>query len=164
MSDFKPDGDTAVQVADPAFLFAVKVGGKSVGDFQAVENLSRTVEPFEYKEGGRNHAPHLLPGQAKYGEVTLRWGIMDRAALWNWMAAVQVGKSFRQDVEVFQLTSAHIQRRVFTLKRAWPIEWKGANLSCEENRIPLEELKLVFEDLTMAITPYKPPSLTKLHK
>ena len=150
---FKPDGDAAVKLMDIAFLFHVTIGDEVVGDFQAVENLTRKYETFTYREGGRNHAPHVLPGPASYGELVLKWGLMDREALWEWMEAVEIGEGFRRDVQIFQLNRKLKQRRAYTLQGAWPVEWKGANLDCNDAKIPIEELRLSYDYLTLEVTP-----------
>lgn len=154
---FQPDGDAKVNLSDIAFLFHVTIGGEAVGDFQGVENLNQQYEAYEYKEGGRNHAPHKLVGPATYGELTLKSGLMDRDALFEWMEEVELGQDFRKEVQIFQLNRLREQRRSFTLLRAWPIEWKGADLDCEDNNIPVEELTLVYDFLETEAYPHEEP-------
>ncbi len=152
---FQPDGDAKVALSDIAFLFHVTIGGEAVGDFQGVENISRQYEAYEYKEGGRNHAPHMLPGPSTYGEITLKSGLMDRGALFAWMEEVELGEDFRKEVQIFQLNRMREQRRAYTLQRAWPTEWKGADLECDDNKLPVEELTLVYDFLEMEVFPHE---------
>ncbi len=148
-----PDGIASVTLTDIAFLFHVMLGGLPLGDFQAVEGLQRKIEPYEYKEGGRNFAPHQLVGQHSYGELTLKWGLMERPFLYNWMDAVEVGESFRQSVIITQLTRKYIPRRMYFLERCWPVGWQGAQLQCEDNKLPVESLTLHFDHMEVVVNP-----------
>ena len=148
-----PDGITSVVLSDIAFLFHVMIGGLPLGDFQAVENLQRKFEPYEYKEGGRNFASHQLVGQHSYGELTLKWGLMERPFLYDWMDSVEVGENFRQSVIITQLTRTYLPRRMFFLERCWPTAWKGAALQVEDNKLPIEELTLSFDHLEVVVNP-----------
>jgi len=147
---YKADGDAAVNPIEVSYLFKVLIGGEAIGDFQAVENFERKIQPHEYKEGGRNHAPHQLYNPPSYGEVTLKWGLVERDPLWAWMEEVQIGADFRKEVQIFQLSRDLTKaRRTITLQRAWPISWKGVNLDVDASKLAVEELRLVFDSMTM---------------
>lgn len=144
------DGQRPVDIA---FLFRVVGASGLFGDFQAVEGLSRGVEAYEYPEGGKNDGQHVLPGPVKLGRVTLKWGMMDRSALYDWCAAVEVGASFRQDLIVMQLTRAGVPLRVYVLTGAWPVEWRGASLDATQSQVPVEEVQLACSGLEMLVVP-----------
>lgn len=136
---------------DIAFLFRVRSDDGVIGDFQAVEGLSHTIEVKEYPEGGRNHGAQVLFGPAKQGRLTLKSGIMTSRYLYAWLRSVQLGRSFRRDLMVTQLTRAGDPLRVFTLEGAWPVEWKAPPLDATQSSIPVEELVLVFDALNMEV-------------
>lgn len=143
---------------DIAFHFEVRVaedGG--VGNFISVEGLGRTVEPYEYTEGGRNDNVHALVGQAKLGELTLKWGWMNLSWLYDWAMLVDVGRSFRKDLIISQLDRGGQPLRVYVVTGAWPISWTGANLDAGNSEIPIEELKLRYDRLRLAVTPPSRP-------
>lgn len=147
---YKADGDAAVNLVDVGYLFKVLIEGEAIGDFQGVEGFERRIQPHEYKEGGRNHAPHQLYNPPSWGEVTLKWGLMERDPLWKWMEAVQIGAGFRREVQIFQLNrKLDTARRTITLQRAWPISWKGVNLDVDATKLSVEELRLVYDVMTM---------------
>ena len=137
------------------YNFIVFVGMDIFGSFQGVEGMSLRVEPFEYKEGGRNHAPRRLPfdGPMKSGELTLRWGTPLWATLYEWMNDVEVGAAFRRTVVIAQLGRHGWPTRLITLTSAWPVEWKGASLNSGASEWALEELTLVYDRIYIAITP-----------
>ena len=77
--------------------------------------------------------------------------MMERRALWQWTQDVQVGRAFRKDLEILQLTRAGEVLRTYTVERAWPVEWSGASLDSLESRIPVESLKLAYEHVSMEV-------------
>ena len=154
-SGYWPDGDVVEKPGDITFLFQVVFGSLEIGDFQTVENIQKSVEVYSYQEGGRNHSPLLLPGPAKYGELTLKWGFMDRTTLWEWIEAVQIGGDFKRDIMIVHLTRRLMPHRIYTLTGAWPIEWSGANLDVNDNKIPVESIKLVYDSLSLEAIPTK---------
>lgn len=142
---------TITRELDIGFMFRVTIDGRDYGEFQSIAQMDRKIEPFLYKEGGRNWSPHTLIGQTSYGQLVLRWGLMDRQALWDWAHSVEVGQNFRRDGEIHMLDRQYNIVRVIGFERAWPIEWKGAELSSMNSQIPVEELKLVVDTLTMEV-------------
>ena len=148
---FRADGDAASKPVDIAFLFQVLIEDEVVGDFLAVEELSRRVEPFLYPEGGNNHAPHVLVSPGEYREIVLRWGMMERDSLFEWMQRVEVGASFRMDIQILQLSRQRDVVRSYSVEGAWPVEWKGASLNSMESRVPVEEIRLVYSTLQMQV-------------
>lgn len=148
---YQPDPEHAIAGSQVAFLFHVLVGADPIGDFQAVENVSYAMQPYAWSEGGRNHSPRLFPFEApaRGGEVTLRWGMLLRSALYDWMRAVRVGRGFRRDVTILQLNRQKIPLRLMRLRQAWPTAWHGADLSSTETSFAVEHVTLVYEDMQL---------------
>jgi phage tail-like protein len=135
------------------YTFHVMVGIDAIGSFTAVENLTQTAEVLRLREGGRNNAEHALFGSRKRGTVTLKWGMGYRAAMYNWMESVDVGRHFRREVWIFHLTRSYIPMRIYRLTGAFPESWKGGNLAAGESLVESEELTLNFDDLTLFVVP-----------
>ena len=148
---FSPDAELALMADQVAFLFHVMVGVDAIGDFQAVENISTELDVVRFAEGGRMHSPHLLAfdGPKRHGEITLRWGMLARAKLYDWMEAVELGGAFRRNVVIVQLTRQKIPLRLMLLRGAYPISWQGANLDSTDSNYAVEQLTLVYDDLSM---------------
>ncbi len=139
--------------ADITYNFSVLVEGMVIGDFMAVETLNRSIEVVPYKELGKNDAPHELIGTGNLGHVVLKWGLMNRGALWDWMKEVEVKGDFRRDVLIMHLTRSQIPVRTFVLKGAWPVRWSGANLDALSSTTAVEEIELSYKKLITAILP-----------
>ncbi len=139
--------------ADITHLFSVLVGGIPVGDFISVEGFESSIETFSYKELGKNDGAHTLIGNLKSGDITLKWGLMNRGFLWDWMQKVQVGKSFKQTVVILQMTRQKIPIRIITIVDAWPVGWKGANLNAGASDQAVEEVRLSYGSLKVTAIP-----------
>jgi phage tail-like protein len=139
-------------VIDIAYQFEVRVAdGGEVGNFLSVEGLGRTVDVYEYVEGGHTGNVHALPGQVKLGEMTLKWGWLNLSWLHAWANQVEIGHSFRKDLIISQLTREGKPLRVYTITGAWPFSWTAANLDAGSSQLPVEELKLRFKSMKLDI-------------
>jgi len=124
-----------------------------IGDFQSIEGLSRSVEAEEYYEGGKNDGPHLLFSKVNKTEVTFKTGEMDRDYLYLWMDGVEVGQEFKQDLVILQYTRNAWPLRIFLLSNCWPTKWKGADLDASQSRLPIEELTVLCDRVSMWVVP-----------
>lgn len=140
-----------------SFNFEVRsVEDGEVGNFQSVEGIERTVEPYEHKEGGRNGMVHYFVGQAQYSEMTLRWGWMHLDWLHDWANSVRFGKAFRKTLIITQLDRAMQPVRVYTVVGAWPVAWSAAKLDAGSSDPPIEEVKLKYQRLEFEVVPQGP--------
>lgn len=139
--------------ADITFNFTLLIDGLPWGDFYAVETFNRSIEVTTYKELGKNDAPHELIGTGANGHIVLKWGLMNRGALWDWMDEVKVTKSFRKDVLIMQMTRGKVPVRTFSLKGAWPVRWTGANLDAMSSTTAVEEIELSYRELDVTAIP-----------
>lgn len=137
--------------ADVAFNFSVLVDDGQIGDFMAVEGLTRSVEPYDYQEGGKNDGPRRLHGQAKWGDVVLKSGYMNLSYMYDWATAVEVGGDFRREVVIMQQSRQGVPVRVFALSGAWPMEWKASNLDSGNSNVPVEELRLAVDSISLVV-------------
>lgn len=137
------------------YNFFVLAGIDFLGDFQSVTDISYGHTPFEIKEGGRNHSPHLRPfgDVSKRGEMKLKWGSVSWDTLYEWVNAVQIGLEFRREVYIVQLTRSGMPCRLMRCANAWPKEWKGSDLSTTESAWSVDELTIVYEHFNLIDIP-----------
>jgi phage tail-like protein len=71
------------ELEDPmgGYVFALEIEGVELAHFQECSGLKSTTEIFEIKEGGANHAVHKLPGQSKWDNIVLRYGVSSDASM-----------------------------------------------------------------------------------
>ena len=139
--------------AQVGFLFHVMIGVNPLGEFRAVRGLGRTIEHHEIKEGGRNHAPHLRVGPAKYEPCTIEWGMSNRTTLYDWIHAVEAGYGYKRQVWIIQLSRERTPLRIYQLIDAFPISWEGAELNANDNVVDTEQIKIVYEAVMLLTIP-----------
>lgn len=148
---YRADPELALMADQVAFLFHVMIGVDAVGDFQACTNLGIDAPSYHWAEAGRNHAERSFPftGPRRLSEVTLRWGMLIRSKLYDWMSAVEIGYGFRRDVYILQLTRQKVPMRLMRLSQAFPVSWRGADLDSNDSRYAVESLTLAYEDMAL---------------
>ena len=74
------------QVADPEgnYVFALEINGVEVAQFLECSGLKTSTEVYELQEGGMNFRVHKLPGQSRWENVTLRYGVTTDTTLLQW--------------------------------------------------------------------------------
>ncbi|MCB9765019.1 MAG: phage tail protein [Alphaproteobacteria bacterium] len=152
---FSPDSELATHPINVGFHFYVMVGLETLGDFHAVEGISIEQNVFKYSEGGRNHSTinKRWDGPARRGEVTLRWGMLSRPALYQWMMAVERGYFFRKDVYILQLDRQKSPLRLIRLSSAFPVRWNMGAIDANSNSWAVEELVLTYDDVNVLVIP-----------
>jgi phage tail-like protein len=65
------------ELEDPigAYVFALEINSMEVAHFSECSGLKSSTEIYEIKEGGVNHATHKFPGQSKWDNIVLRYGV-----------------------------------------------------------------------------------------
>ncbi len=138
---------------DVGYQFLVMIGFAVLGEFLSVDGISREVETEAIHEGGRSHGPHVRIKHGKEGTLTLKFGMMDRSALWDWMEMVRVGVDFRREVQVVQFNRAFKPVRTYTLMDAFPRRVKAGGLDAGSTNLPVDEIEIVFDRLVPIIIP-----------
>lgn len=118
--------------------------------FTEVSGLSIDVETIEAFEGGAI-GPRKLPGQVRYGDVTLKWGLTKNRELTEWLNKVVQGNVEPRDIHIALLKpDGKKEATRWTLQGAWPCSWRGAELSARGNDIAIETIVLTHEGLERA--------------
>ncbi|WP_347329656.1 phage tail protein [Marinimicrobium locisalis] len=139
----------AGQWTDPytAIHFAIDVNGVTEGRFVECSPIEVDVEPIKYREGGAKQLVHSLPGQVKYADVTLRYGMTKSGQLWDWMQKSIKGTVDRRNVSIIMYGHDGATEVVrWNLRNCWPRRWRGAALDALGNQVAVETLVLVFEE------------------
>lgn len=132
----------------PAYHFQVEWGGTRLG-FSEVSGLGAEVQVIEYREGSSPIAsPIKVPGLHKYGNVTLRRGIVrNDNEFFDWYKTVKMGTVERRDITISLLDEDHAPVVRWKLARAMPMKIVGPTLDATASEIAIEELVLAHEGL-----------------
>jgi phage tail-like protein len=89
-----------------------------------------------------------IPGNVKSGNITLRRGMTNSVAFWNWFDKVQTGQWAKQrklvSLSIYNQASQEVAR--FELAGAWPTRYKVADVNARSTDIEIEEIEVAFEE------------------
>lgn len=131
-----------------AFHFSVRFGISDKNDdtrFQDVTGLSVSLGVEEIKEGGENRFTHRLPTPAKYGNLTLKRGMLKDSKVTSWIEDAVLNFTFETtSVDVILLNEQHQPISAWYFTRAWPIKWQISDLKASGNEVVVETLELAY--------------------
>jgi phage tail-like protein len=130
-----------------SFRFLVEIKGLIVGGFSEVSGLQAGTETEDIREGGVNDYVHKLPKITKYPNITLKRGITDSDALWNWHQDVVNGIIKRKSGFILLLDSEGNEKWHCFFERAYPVQWTGPELRADSNTVAVESIELVHNGL-----------------
>jgi phage tail-like protein len=133
------------------FNFIVEIDGIKQAGFTDCSGFGSSTDPIEYREGGKNTTLHKLPGQTKYPNIVLKWGLTDSRELFDWYGDVVRGKVRRANGSVVVYDVDGITERTrWNFFNAWPTKWDGPDFSAKGTDIAIETLELAHEGIERA--------------
>jgi phage tail-like protein len=134
------------------FRFRIEIDNVTRAGFAEVAGLEFSTQAIDYREG--TDPPHVrrLSGLTKYGNVTLKHGLVVGAnalELFVWHRDVAAGRliqSRRKVVIVVQDEAGQDQAR-FVVSDAWPVKYEVSPLNARANEVIIEMLELANEGI-----------------
>lgn len=121
------------------------------GAFAECTGLEASMEPKVIREGGRNDGAIQRCGPVSYGTVILKRGITNRFHLFRWFEQVAGGAyAHRMDVTITVRDAAGQPVMSWSLRSAFPIKYRAADLNAKNNEVSVEELHLAHEGLSLS--------------
>lgn len=131
------------------YNYDVQVNGVSVGGFSEVSSSDMSVEPIEYREGNFSvNTVGKQPGLAKYGEITLKWGVTTSRTLYQWFQEVERGVYNPKTVVISLRDDAKKEVAKWTAINAWPSKYTQPDFNATANEVAVETLVIVAEGIT----------------
>lgn len=134
-----------------SYRFKVEIAAIQVASFSECSGLQAETEFEEIAVGSLNEYRPKLPKGTKYGNLVLKRGITDSAALWDWHRDVVAGFFERHDVGVV-LCGADPSEELWrwTFQKAFPVKWTGPELKGDANTVAVETLELAHHGCVQA--------------
>ena len=132
------------------FRFLVEIDGIVQAGFSEAAIPDTTQEPIEYREGSESPTVRKLPGLIKYGNLTLKWGITDSLALYDWRKMVEQGKTkdARRNLAVILMDEEGNAAARWEFYEAWPSKYDAPDLDGKGNDVAVETLEIVHEGMS----------------
>jgi len=138
------------RVADPEgnFIFALEIGGLEVGYFMECSGLKTVTEPYELQEGGMNHRVHKLPGQSRWENIVLRYGVTADTTMLSWRNEILQDRfALRRNGSVVLKTLGGEEIRRYNFVEAWPVSWEGPSFASSGSELAIESLELAHNGI-----------------
>jgi phage tail-like protein len=142
-------------VADPEgnFIFALEIDGIEVAQFLECSGLKTSTEVFELQEGGMNHRVHKLPGQSRWENLQLRYGLTSDVSLLKWRNEILADKFSGQGRRGGSIVVKNNQMKVvrrYNFVEAWPVSWEGPSLSASGAELAIEMIELAHSGISVS--------------
>jgi phage tail-like protein len=136
------------------FNFLVDLGTGSTdgpeAGFQECSEIAMSVDVIEYRNGNeKTNDVRKLTGLARYGDVTLKRGIIGVLDLYDWLNEIRNGAEGALRTVTIQLRNEDHTQTVMTwkLRRARPVKYVAGPLNAKGTDVAMEELVLAYERL-----------------
>ena len=142
----------------PTNRFYVEIDKATVACFSECSGIGVQIKKDTYFEGGVNDQQRIFLGHAEFADVTLKRGITDNPAFFQWLgevfseASTKASKgttirSKRRNVNIVLYNQAGDIMLSWTLIGSIPIAWKTSRLQADGNSVAIEELTVAIEGL-----------------
>ena len=137
------------------FNFVVDLGDGADGPragFSEVSGLGVEVDVIEYRNGNdKVNSVRKITGLHKFGNVTLKRGIIGALDLYNWLEQVRNGDQAAVRTVRIQLMSEDrtVTVQSWKLMRARIVKYTSGPFNARANEVAMEEIVLACEGLQM---------------
>lgn len=128
---------------------------QNTSNFSEVSGLTMEAEVVEYRGGAdKALAVRKLPGLKKFGNVTLKRGIVPAEAgngLFDWYNTIKPGSVTRRDVTVSLLNEDRVPVMTWKIRSAWPVKIEGPGLKSTGTDIAIESVEFACESVAIEV-------------
>jgi phage tail-like protein len=132
----------------------LEIDKKEVAHFLECSGLKSSTTIFELEEGGMNHRVHKLPGQSRWENITLRYGVTGDATMLQWRGDILQDKfkadSRKNGAIVMKNNNMQVVRR-YNFKAAWPVSWEGPSFNAQSNELAIESVELAHDGIEVQV-------------
>ena len=133
------------------YVFALEIDGVAIANFMECSGLKTSTQVFELEEGGVNHRVHKLPGQSRWENVTLRYGVTSDTSLLNWRnELLEDGFQSRRNGAIIIKNNAMEEVRRYSFVNAWPVAYEGPSFAAGGSELAVEMIEIAHHGLTIS--------------
>lgn len=130
------------------FNFLVESGGVLAAGFSEITGMNGEVQAVEYREGrDPNSNTRKLPGLSKYGNVTLKKGVVVDQDFFRWFKTGVDGDVLRIDLSILLLDEQRQEKVRYNLTNAWVVKFVAPDMKAAANEIAINSVELAHEGL-----------------
>ena len=130
------------------FNYKVEIDGLEAGGFSEVTGFDASIDVIEYRDGDMTQTPLKIPGLKKYGNITLKQGLVDYMVLYEWMTAGLEGDVERKTLTITLLDIAGSPAASWQIINAWPVKYTAPDFNATSSEVAIESLEIAHEGMT----------------
>lgn len=130
------------------FRYRVEIDGLDAGGFSEVSGFDASIDVIEYREGDMVQTPMKIPGLKKYGNITLKQGLVDSIVLYDWITAGINGAVDRKTITITLLDQEEAPAASWQVINAWPTKYTAPDFNATSSEIAIETLEIAHEGMT----------------
>lgn len=130
------------------FRYKVEIDGLDAGGFSEVTGFDASIDVIEYREGNMVPTPMKVPGLKKYGNITLKQGLVDSTVLYDWMIAGVDGEVERKTITITLLDNTGADAASWQVINAWPMKYTAPDFNATSSEVAVESLEIAHEGMT----------------
>lgn len=128
-----------------SFNFTVETGGVLQAFFNECTGLNSEVQAVEYRNGDDPSTMRKIPGLVKYGNITLKRGLIDSPDFIEWIQKAIDGDVQRISLSIIVNDELKEERVRYNFENAWPAKFTGPDLKAGDNSVAMESLEIAHE-------------------
>ncbi len=113
-----------------------------------MSGFDASIDVIEYREGDQVQTPLKVPGLKKYGNITLKQGLVDSDVLYKWMAAGIEGDVERKTITITLLDITGADAASWQVINAWPTKYTAPDFNATSSEVAVETLEIAHEGMT----------------
>lgn len=130
------------------FRYRVEIDGITAGGFSEVTGFDASIDVIEYREGDMVQTPLKLPGLKKYSNITLKQGLVDSTAIYDWFSTGLENDVDRKTVTITLMDITGADVHSWQIINAWPTKYTAPDFNATSSEVAIESLELAHEGLT----------------
>jgi phage tail-like protein len=119
----------------------------ALGGFTECSGLEMSMQPEEYKEGGRNGTVLKFPSRVTWSNITLKKGVGASTALWDWHYGFVEGQGRRRDGVIVLLNDLHVPNNIWYFRRGLPVRYTGPTMNAAQSNVAIEAIEIAHEGI-----------------
>lgn len=130
------------------FRFRVEIEGIQQAGFSEASGFDASLDVVEYREGTDIITPRKLPGLAKYGNISLKWGVTDSMDMYKWIEDCISGTVERKTLTIIAVDEEGGDVATWQVIEAWPTKYTAPDFNATASEVAIEVLELAHEGMT----------------
>jgi len=142
------------------FRYKVEIDSITAGAFSEVSGFGLSVDVVEFRYGNASRTTvRKFPGLTRYGNVTLRRGVLGGLDTLSWILSVASNGTSgptgiqRKKVTITLVDDAGKDGPKWELLNAWPVSYQVSDLNATSSEVAFEMLEIAHEGLTRFLPP-----------